>query len=375
MDKTKNPLVRWVWGNDQWVFLGLRRRDFRLFTISISCGTSLGQIKKTEVLFLRKAIIDRVVAVYPDVSEKDFQRFFDELDYLETHGFVEKTERWVEKAASKYHYNIRVGKGEGALIIQYKHNSAGEREFHDMRVEYNPQKLTREREMALGPAHRFALIEGWAASKVEITMMDIAVDLPVDPRRVMVLSKTGREENRFRGDRYFGSKGEHGRLKVYDKARERREKAGKEIGHELTRVEFTWRGRVRLERLESCELGSNKLYEVKILGEKAEKAEIRAFIAAIQMGVIQLKELTRTNQRKVKEALSAVEGVDLERAFEVAKGDIKRELERVLVGEKRAKGGKKAREVAVPAPVPEPEEGLNEWVEQEMEKLRAKAKV
>jgi len=122
-------------------------------------------------------------------------------------------------------------------------------------------------------------------------------------------------------------------------------------------------------------LGSNKLYEVKILGEKAEKAEIRAFIAAIQMGVIQLKELTRTNQRKVKEALSAVEGVDLERAFEVAKGDIKRELERVLVGEKRAKGGKKAREVAVPAPVPEPKEGLSEWVEQEMEKLRAKAKV
>lgn len=281
------------------------------------------------------AKLDRVVAIYPEVRLSDFQRFFDEAEYLERHGLTERVARWIGKGMSEYHYNVKVGDGEGAVMIQCKHNSARERQGrYDMRVEFNPQKISQEKRLALGLTHRFALIEGWTASKVDVTLMDIAVDLPFDPRRVMVISKTGREENRYRGDRYYGRKGEHGRIKCYDKKRERKERAGEEIAFDhLTRVEFTWRGRVRLERLESVVLGFDDLYAVWILGgEKPEKAEVRAFIAAIQAGVIQFKELTRTNQRKVKEALESAEMVDFEKAFRLSVSRFRRDLDELLVG-------------------------------------------
>lgn len=278
--------------------------------------------------------LDRLVAVYKKITPYAFAKFVGELDYLEKNGLIEKVRHWKGKGISEYHHNFKVGNvEEGSVIIQYKHNTQAEGQSnYDLRIEFNPSKIDEQKRNLFDLIQvRFGMGE-YGRTVINVTMMELALDVEVDPRAIMVLPKQGREENRIQGNKYYGMRGRHGRLKVYDKKREREEKGIKVDAEKLTRIEFTWRGEVKLENLETVKLGADKLYEIKVWrNEKVEKAEIRAYILAIATGNIQLKEFTRTNQRHIKEALKDCETLGLDGMFDYRLPEIKREICGLLV--------------------------------------------
>ena len=278
--------------------------------------------------------LDRVVLVFKNLSTYAFERFCKELEYMELNGHIEAVKFWIGKGVSEYHYNFKVGDGEGSVLVQYKHNSKQEKgSRYDARVEFNPAKVGKEKGRLFDIIQQRFTIAGTGRTIINVTMMEIAYDLKVNHKAVMVFPKQGREENRIQGNRYYGMRGRHGRLKVYDKKREREEKGHKVEEDELTRVEFTWKGEVKLERLETLKLGADKLYEVKIYGGErvASKAEIRAYILAIATGNIQLKEFTRTNQRHIKEALESCETLGMDGMFDYRLPEIKAEICNLVV--------------------------------------------
>ena len=75
----------------------------------------------------------------------------------------------------------------------------------------------------------------WSLSRV-----DYALDIPGTPSDFYVLSR--KAETFYENTRYYGDRKATGRLKVYDKRQERIDKARVDIGHDLTRFEWTQRG-------------------------------------------------------------------------------------------------------------------------------------
>lgn len=75
----------------------------------------------------------------------------------------------------------------------------------------------------------------WSLSRV-----DYALDIPGTPDDFYILSR--KAETFYENTRYYGERKATGRLKVYDKRRERIEKARHDIGRDLTRFEWTQRG-------------------------------------------------------------------------------------------------------------------------------------
>lgn len=76
---------------------------------------------------------------------------------------------------------------------------------------------------------------GWSMSRV-----DYALDVPGKPADFYVLSR--KAETFYENTRYYGDRKSTGRLKVYDKRQERKDKVRRDIGHDLTRFEWTQRG-------------------------------------------------------------------------------------------------------------------------------------
>lgn len=281
-----------------------------------------------------RVTLDRLVVIFKNISTYAFDRFATELNYHEENGLIEQVKHWKGKGISEYHHNFKIGdKEEGSVTIQYKHNTKPEKERHyDLRIEFNPSKVNEHKERLFHLIQeRFAVSE-IGRTLINVTMMELACDVEVDHKAVMVFPKQGREENRIQGNRYYGMRGRHGRLKVYDKKREREEKGYKVDVEKLTRIEFTWKGEVRLEDLQTVELGADKLYEIKVWrDEKVEKAEIRAYLLAIATGNIQLKEFTRTNQKHIKNALESCETLGFDGAFDYRLPEIKKEICGLLV--------------------------------------------
>src|SRR5688500_16670495 len=86
--------------------------------------------------------MDGITVFYDEIRPDVFNDFLIGLSNLEAQAYCPEIKRWVGKRASEYHHNVMIGDGEGAMIVQYKHNSKPEREpFYSVRVEYNPQKV------------------------------------------------------------------------------------------------------------------------------------------------------------------------------------------------------------------------------------------
>lgn len=73
-----------------------------------------------------------------------------------------------------------------------------------------------------------------------IPRIDYAMDVPEPIKKFYVLSR--KIETYYGSTRYYGVQGLTGRLRVYDKRKEQKDKEKKDIGHELTRFEWEQRG-------------------------------------------------------------------------------------------------------------------------------------
>lgn len=261
--------------------------------------------------------IDNLVIYVEDIRMHAFEMFKKRLEVAEYKGQIPRLRFHIGTAYSDYHYRLHVGEGGGAIAIGFKHNSCSSQdEFFRMRVEFNPQKN--------GEAFRgFWVVFNTFFYEFtrKIKQFDIAFDVPVPIDRVHCVSLTGRQKGYFKGTKYFGSPGNHGRMKIYDKKKELEEKQKIEIDEEITRIEYTARFEepMTVQWLSKVDnFGINEQYQISIFNEEKLTGELKACVLALHHELVEFKEFTRTTKKKIKNALSSMGQLDLDHAYKSA---------------------------------------------------------
>lgn len=272
------------------------------------------------------ATLDNLIYYVEDVTPYKWDSLVLALEVAETYGKVPRIRREIGHGFSRYHHNLRIGEGAGAIHIGYKHNSSPENEgAYRLRFEMNPSKELPELQKN---ARRHALdifTEVMSNNAKLIKGIDIAFDIPIAKEKVFVVSKTGRERQIIKGTVYYGERGQNGNLKVYDKKKELEKKQRIVIPEEfMTRVEFS----LRLDEpltyhlfAKRKEWGINDFYQVTELNIGKSEGMIKAFIIAINTGEFQIGELSRTYQAKTKKALADMGLLDLDLAYTNARNE------------------------------------------------------
>lgn len=108
-----------------------------------------------------------------------------------------------------------------------------------VRLDFNPNNCT---ENCVLDAVMTFLGTSWEAWPYawSLSRVDYALDVPGKPGDFYVLSR--KAETFYENTRYYGDRKSTGRLKVYDKRQERKDKERRDIGYDLTRFEWTQRG-------------------------------------------------------------------------------------------------------------------------------------
>lgn len=266
--------------------------------------------------------LDNLIFYVSDVNLLAFDRLVSTLDRGEYTGDVVNVYRTIGKGASKYHHNISIGQGGGAIYISWKHNMQREgMNAYDMRVEFNPAKA---QEVHKWFWERFEEIFYRYTKRVK--QFDIAFDIPEFVSNISVVSLTGRDRSLFKNTVYYGSSGKHGRLKMYDKKKELQQVQGVTVLQDnLTRLEYTvkFNDPLHIQQLNSLvDLGINDEYTVSNFNLEKNEGIIKASILALQSGQMELKEFSRDYKKKIKKAFADMEKIDLDHAFRNAKQNI-----------------------------------------------------
>jgi len=256
------------------------------------------------------------------VSQNAWERLNHELHVGELSGHLPVVYRKFGTGASEYHYNVHIGRGSGAIMISWKHNSEREQMVsYRMRVEFNPAKQTKLNDWFWTMFRN--IVEQYTK---RIKQMDIAFDIPTNINNISAVSLTGRDRSLFKNTRYFGSSGKSGRLKIYDKKTELEDVQGISIADEnLTRIEYTMKydDPVQLRYLESIpDLGINEEYIISNFNLGVNQGIIKASILAIQNGEMEMKEFSQSYKVKIKKAFADMEKFDLDHVYRNAKNEI-----------------------------------------------------
>lgn len=127
---------------------------------------------------------------------------------------------WQSFKHSDYRHNATWELGDSSLYIGLQHNSKKPNNYVDMKLEYNPNKLS------IPPELQFII--GYAKT-FKIKSFDLAVDIPENMDKITFLE--GRKQiNYYKGTYYIGER-KNG-IKIYDKALEQGIKGN------LTRIEY-----------------------------------------------------------------------------------------------------------------------------------------
>ena len=259
-------------------------------------------------------IIDNLVIYVYNVRVSGFDFFKQKLDKAEIHGKIPNMRLTIGKGYSEYHYRLNVGQGAGAITIGYKHNSVRHNEeFFNMRIEFNPSK-----DNGLYAGFWDIFKELFFNHTKKIKQADFAFDVPIEINRLFAVSKTGRQRSYYKNTQYFGSSGNNGRLRIYDKKNELEEKQGvKVLDEHRTRIEYTLRLEepITLQWFSKVNSNFREEYTIAVLNEEKLTGEIKAAVLAIHHGYMKINEFTRTTKTKIKKALDSMEQLDLDQAY------------------------------------------------------------
>lgn len=269
--------------------------------------------------------LDNLVVYVYNVRVNGFQVFRDKLDKAEEDGKIPPMRFSIGKGYSEYHYRLNIGQGGGAISIGYKHNSVrNNEEFFTMRIEFNPSKNA---EMYGGFWEIFK--ELFFSYEKRIKQFDLAFDVPVDIKRLFAISLTGRQRAYYKSTLYYGSPGNTGRLKIYDKKTELEENQGVTVLDEFkTRIEYTYRFEepFTVQILSKANSAINKEYTIAVLNEEKLTGEIKAAVLGVHYGYMKMNEFTRTTKIKIKKALESMEQLDLDHAYLNAREKIVKQI-------------------------------------------------
>ncbi len=177
--------------------------------------------------------------------------------------------------------------------------------IYDMKIEFNPSKSTD------GTQAVFELLNEIISDKaVRLIELDVAIDVPLKHSEIYSVNVSGRNVHAYATTRYFGQMHTDGYLKVYDKRKERLEQNNEDIGHELTRIEFTVRpnGRdgVGYQRLLSHEINYDKLYRIGSVNEITD-FYVKCVVLALMSSenTMTFKNVPRLERKKIKAELDS----------------------------------------------------------------------
>lgn len=295
-------------------------------------------------------ILDRLNFRIHDVHVGDFEEFNRDLERLELLGAF-NIYRDIGDGASDYKYELRLGRGDGAVYIGYQHNSVNPKlanERFDMKIEFNPNKHDFKANKMF-----WVCLKRFIDFKKSIKSVDLAFDFPYGIDDVIPVSLTGKELHKYRSTLYYGERKKHGHLKVYDKVAEEtkelkkrvkvakgeeKERLEKELEEKLkekkTRIEYTvvFADPVTLQVFRSFDsFGIDEQYAVTFCDLEKFDDEIQCYLYCIKSGFKALKDFkSRRKREKIKKALQEVERVSFDSLYRESKKQITDRVKKCL---------------------------------------------
>ncbi len=296
---------------------------------------------------LKSIHIDMINSRAEKVFDFEFSKILDGLEKLACQNNIVDYLYYEDTASHKYRHNINIKTttegSEGAIYIGWQHNSAktNDSKAYDLKIEVNPSKTFVDKItyhdlfMACPKKYRdsidkiknvtdpyevfyeaerpadyyvYHLLGQIIGAKVwRVIEFDVAFDVECPINQIICLPRQGRSMNLIHGTRYYGTHHKDMYLKIYDKAKERKEKANKDIGGVLTRLEFTIRpnnGNGILYRdLSSYIIDFNKYYSIAVLNESKLKDDVKGWVLCCTHGLMQFKDLNQRNRKKTIECI------------------------------------------------------------------------
>lgn len=259
---------------------------------------------------VKEVAIDRINLRVDKVTSQEWQQIIDGLFYLvrdeKVFDYIIPPE---QLGIGDYRHNIHIDVSDdrqGSIYLGFQNNSSRLKAngVYDMKIEFNPNKSTE------GTQEVFKLLSGILKGKaVRLIECDIAIDIPYKIQDVYTVNVSGRKCVMYDTTRYFGKRHTDGYLKVYDKAKERREVANMDIGCDLTRIEFTCRPNARdglgYQKLLKHKVQYDKLYQVGVV-EEIDDFAVKCMVLAItsKENVISYKNVPKAYRSILKKALS-----------------------------------------------------------------------
>lgn len=260
---------------------------------------------------------------YEKVGSDEFGKILSALEKMACNNEIMDYDYHEEMGSSKYRHNITIYPStysEGGIYIGWQHNSEKAKEscHYDMKVEFNPSKVAIERTFEDGVlVETKKIVSDLKVYKMlgpildmkicRIIEFDIAIDVKVPINELVSLSKKGRYMDLHKGTRYYGTKHKDMYLKVYDKTRERKEKAGQVVGGNLTRIEFTHRpcngNGVTYHNLKKSLIDFDNFYTFALYNENDLTDNMISNILCILHGLRQFKDFHHKNKKKIIETI------------------------------------------------------------------------
>lgn len=262
---------------------------------------------------------DRLNMRYEKVGSDEFAEILTIVEKLACENKIVNY-RYEEKTSSiEYRHNIYIQTtltSEGAIFIGWQRNNERLREncHYDLKIELNPSKMFEERIYEEGrlvsSSQRYADLYVYKALGSVLDMkinrvieFDIAIDLKVAINELISISRKGRFMDLYKGTRYFGTKHKDLYLKIYDKTRERKEKANEVIDGNLTRIEFTIKpnngGGILFHDLKNYMLDVDKFYSFALYNDTALTDNMKSNILCLLHGLRQFKDFHKDNKKKI----------------------------------------------------------------------------
>lgn len=262
---------------------------------------------------------DRLNIRYEKIGADEFAKILGGFERLACENKIVNY-RYEEKSSTiEYRHNIYVQttlSSEGGLYIGWQHNQSklSENKHYDLKIEFNPSKIFYENSYDDGklidskPRHAdlyvYKMLGPILDKKIcRIIEFDIATDFKVPIEELISLSRKGRYMDLYKGTRYYGTKHKDLYLKVYDKSRERKEKANEVVGINLTRVEFTIKPNngngISYDKLRNYMIDIDKFYSFALYNSEVLTDNTISHILCILHGIRQLKDFHHKNKKKL----------------------------------------------------------------------------
>lgn len=212
-----------------------------------------------------------------------------------------RVEYWKMYNFKNYHHNFKVTEiPDFSYYIGIEHNMKKTNMKKDIVVEYNPSKFEYSSDSLL-----FWILYNYFYDDFIVVSVDVAIDIDKNIKELYFDRNYKRSYKLFISDtgitHYFGEG--DGRIKVYDKKRERESKGKKVDRENWTRIEYSLKIGENVNNIDNLYKKISMIDIYKISDIEVKDRTTRALLYAVRNGY-DIKELSRDYRKKIKNIIS-----------------------------------------------------------------------